>query len=205
MLTESGLLNDGGVAFNHRSASHVVSIIIVVCVGFLVFMIALGVIRIRAAHSRSSGDSKGGAGSCGGGVDEESDLAWDDSPLNIIVNPLDQMAHGGSHVLGEEGSTDEDDDDEDDESYEEEEDGDDAIEEEDEEDVEEMDGEEDGGSTYDEQDDEFDTSAGAANSHVTTSMATRRQQQQRVCSKPVVRSGPRRRGDLEWDESALHF
>jgi hypothetical protein len=33
-------------------ATHAVTVIVVVCVGFLLFMIVLGVIRIRAAHHR---------------------------------------------------------------------------------------------------------------------------------------------------------
>ncbi len=57
---------------------HAVTVIIVVCVGFLVFMIVLGVIRIRAAHSRPSETR-----------DEEQEMAWDDTSLTITVNPLD--------------------------------------------------------------------------------------------------------------------
>ena len=49
-----------------------------VCVGFLVFMIVLGVIRIRSAHHRTN-DSR----------DEDQEMTWDESSLTITVNPLD--------------------------------------------------------------------------------------------------------------------
>jgi len=54
--------------------------IIVVCVGFLLFMIVLGVFRIRAAHHRRprSGNLDNG------------EMEWDNSGLNITVNPIDQ-------------------------------------------------------------------------------------------------------------------
>jgi hypothetical protein len=59
-------------------ASHAVTVIIVVCVGFLLFMIVLGVIRIRAAHQRSQQEDLADA-----------EMAWDDSALNITVNPME--------------------------------------------------------------------------------------------------------------------
>lgn len=61
-----------------KTIGHTVTIIIVVCVGFLVFMIILGVIRIRAAHQRAQ-ETK----------DEDQEMAWDDSSLTITVNPMD--------------------------------------------------------------------------------------------------------------------
>lgn len=54
--------------------------IIVVCVGFLLFMIILGVIRIRAAHRRTQV------------VQVEPEMEWDND-MNIIVNPMEQETH----------------------------------------------------------------------------------------------------------------
>uniref|UniRef100_A0A2C9KR50 Cadherin domain-containing protein n=1 Tax=Biomphalaria glabrata TaxID=6526 RepID=A0A2C9KR50_BIOGL len=54
--------------------------IIVVCVGFLLFMIVLGVIRIRAAHRRTQVVQ----------VDEKQEMEWDNSALNITINPMEQ-------------------------------------------------------------------------------------------------------------------
>lgn len=59
-------------------ATHAVTVIIVVCVGFLLFMIVLGVIRIRAAHHRSQQEDL-----------QDAEMAWDDSALNITVNPME--------------------------------------------------------------------------------------------------------------------
>lgn len=84
-------LLDGGAseALAKSSASHAVTIIIVVCVGFLVFMIVLGVIRIRAAHQHQQQRQGGGRHRTGDADDQE--MAWDDSSLTITVNPMDQI------------------------------------------------------------------------------------------------------------------
>ena len=65
-------------------------VIIVVCVGFLGFMIVLGVVRIRAAHQRGSGQH--------GDVEEKPEMEWDNSALTITVNPMDQDVSKASYM-----------------------------------------------------------------------------------------------------------
>ena len=56
-------------------------------ISLLLFMIVLGVIRIRSAQQRG-----GGSGAQGGDVnmEERQEMEWDNSALTITVNPMDQ-------------------------------------------------------------------------------------------------------------------
>uniref|UniRef100_A0A8C2X2L8 Calsyntenin-3 n=1 Tax=Cyclopterus lumpus TaxID=8103 RepID=A0A8C2X2L8_CYCLU len=68
------------------------TVIIMVCVGFLVVMVILGVFRIRSIHRRgegASGESKEGSGQ------------WDDSALTIIVNPMETRMGISADTEGE--------------------------------------------------------------------------------------------------------
>lgn len=74
-VTQNDRLNIATVA---GGGTHAVTIIVVVCVGFLMFMIVLGVVRIRAAQNRSTNEEA-----------QDSEMTWDDSALTITVNPME--------------------------------------------------------------------------------------------------------------------
>ncbi|KAE8591485.1 hypothetical protein XENTR_v10018464 [Xenopus tropicalis] len=97
-----GDLTGHNIANPHASSvvPSAATIVIVVCVSFLVFMIILGVFRIRVTHQRALRDQEGG---------KENEMDWDDSALTITVNPME--TYEGQQSSGEEEDSEEGDDD----------------------------------------------------------------------------------------------
>lgn len=67
-----------------QQQSNITAMIVVVCVGLMIAFLLLGIIRLRAVHNRQTKEE----------LQAEVEMAWDDSALNITVNPMEEASSG---------------------------------------------------------------------------------------------------------------
>nr|XP_035972177.1 calsyntenin-3 isoform X2 [Halichoerus grypus] len=114
LLLDMASLQQRGLELTNTSAYLTIAVvpsaatlIIVVCVGFLVLMVILGLVRIHSLHRRVSGASGPPEVSSD---PKDPDLFWDDSALTIIVNPMESYQNRQACVAGAAGGLQEDED-----------------------------------------------------------------------------------------------
>ena len=81
-----------------HGGGNLVAVVAVVCVALMAFLLILGVVRIRASQRRAAGgeaaEEDGEAARAAAAAGGEMEMAWDDTPLNITVNPMEQVSEG---------------------------------------------------------------------------------------------------------------
>merc|ERR1719273_1966112 len=80
MTQDKGSSFLSAAASGNQEQSNITAMIVVVCVGLMVAFLILGIVRLRAVHNRQTKEE----------LQAEVEMAWDDSALNITVNPIDE-------------------------------------------------------------------------------------------------------------------